>query len=300
MFNAIQFAFPATFANLQQTSEQMLGNAASQITDAKGRLSAAPALAVSNSPMAAACAGSANILEQLRELLGRQTSSVCVHPWVQGVGQGEGHIRYLSPANAVAAAANKFVDAADTRAPGESVEAIAIVITATSFKQLGEAVQQCCAVLPNPQLDLCARRALQLATLERDKVEMPVAPGNALWTSRRLASVRALGIACGALGEVVAHGRGYEAGGDAALQELSALADKKQQAITRAQTAVNSLAARFTGGEGRGVFISAKAPQQIKNELASSELDHDAPLAVCVVYAGVPGSLSVLREMLGL
>ena len=300
MFNAINFQWPTSFANVQQASEQKLANAPGQINAAKGRLQAVPALPVTNNPVAGDCGGSMAALNQLRDLLANRTLCVCVHPWVQGVGQGEGHIRYLSPANAVAGAANKFLDTADAQVPQTTMEAICVVISATSFKQLGEAVGQFFAVLPNPQLGLCMRRAQQLATLERDKVELPQAPGNALWVPGRLSGVMPARKACETLGTQLAHAVGYESGGMAALQELTALADKKHQAIAEGNVAVESLADGFSGGSGKGVFIAAKSPQQIKQELTGSGLDHDAPLACCMVYAGAPGALSAVREVLGL
>ncbi len=300
MFVDIHFQWPPTFNQVKTATSQKLANAAAKIGEAKGRLQNTPALAQVNNPVAGACAGSAAALDQLRAILAHETLCVCVHPWTQGVGQGEGVARYLSPANAIAAASAKFVDAADAHKPKTAMEAVCVVLSATGFKQLGDAVAQFCAVLPNPQLGLCQRRAQQLAALERDKIDMPGAPGNALWAPGRLSGTTPVRSGNTALGEQLAHAVGYEAGGKSALQELTALADKKQQAITAASDAIAALVATFAGGIGKGVFISAKAPEQIKNELAGSELDHDAPLAVCLVYAAPAEKLTVLKELLGL
>lgn len=300
MFSDIHFQWPPTFNQVKTATSQKLANAAANIGEAKTRLQNTPALAQVNNPVAGACAGSAAALEQLRAIIAYETLCVCVHPWTQGVGQGEGVARYLSPANAIAAASAKFADAVDTHKPKTTMEAVCVVVSASGFKQLGEAVAQFCEVLPSPQLALCQRRAQQFATLERDKIEMPCASGNALWAPGHLSGARPVRSGGVALGEQLAHAVGYEAGGKSALQELTALADKKQQAITAASDAIAALVATFTGGSGKGVFISAKAPEQIKNELAGSELDHDAPLAVCMVYSAPAGKLKVLQELLGL
>jgi len=300
MFSNIQFHWPPSFANVKTATSAKLANAAAKITEAKSRLQAAPAPAVVNNPVAGACAGSATALTQLRSVIAREALCFCVHPWTQGVGQGEGIARYLSPANAVTAASAKFTDAADAHKPKVAMEAVCVVLSAPSFKQLGEAIAQFCAVLPNPQLGLCQRRAQQMATLERDKTEMPGAPGNALWAPGHLSGASPVRDGTAALGEQLAHAVGYEASGVSALQELTALADKKQQALTSTANAITALANTFTGGNGKGVFISARAPEQIKNLLSGSELDHDAPLACCIVFAAPEGALSVLKELLGL
>lgn len=300
MFSEIQFQWPPSFANVKTATGAKLANAAAKIGEAKGRLQTAPIVAVVNNPVAGDSAGSAAELAQLHALLGREALCICVHPWTQGVGQGEGVTRYLSPANAVTAAAAKFTDATDVHKPKTAMEAVCVVLSATSFKQLGEAVGQFCAVIPSAPLAMCQRRAMQLATLERDKVELPSAPGNSIWSPSALHAVKPVRGGVAVLGEQLAHVVGYEAGGVSAVEELTALADKKQQAITATTNAITALASTFTGGSGKGVFISARAPEQIKNQLAGGGLDHDAPLACCIVYAAPAGSLDVLRELLGL
>lgn len=300
MFSDIQFRWPPSFADVNTATSAKLANAAAEIGEAKGRLQAVPAVPVVSNPVADESAGSLAALAQLHALLAREALCICVHPWTQGVGQGEGVARYLSPANAVTAAAAKFTDGADTHKPKTAMEVVCVVLSATSFKQLGEAVGQFCAVMPSAPLAMCQRRAMQLATLERDKAELPNAPGNAMWAPSHLRAVKPVRGGVAALGEQLAHACGYEEGGISAVQELTALADKKQQAITAATNAITAITNTFTGGNGKGVFISARAPEQIKNQLAGSGLDHDAPLACCMVYAAPAGSLDVLRELLGL
>lgn len=300
MFNSIVFKFPAALRSVNSGAANKLTNAAAQLTAAKGRLQSVPELVVANNPVAASCTGSLVELNALHTLLIAQANSVCVHPWTQGVGQGESHNRYLSPANAVDAAAKKFTDGADAHKPQTVVDAVCILLSATSYNQLSETLKQFCTVFPDSQLQLCQRRAKQLSTLEKDKVILPGAAGNAVWRPGQLPAVARTTLGCQLVGERLAHAVGYEAGGMAADNELIDLANKKAQQLTAIKTAIESFAASFSGGAGRGVFIAAKTPEQIKNQLSAHSLGHDEPLACCVIYAGAPGSLNLLREILGL
>lgn len=300
MFSEINFTWPATFSAENANAAGKLANANAEINTAKTRLTAAPDLALVNNPIAATCNGSLAALTALNKLLANEVSSFCVHPWTQGVGQGDSHNRYLSPANAVVAVANKFSDVADVNKPKTVVDAICVLLTAASYGQLAETITQFCTVFPDAQLRLCQRRAQQLSTIEKDKVILPDAAGNAFWRPGRLAAAGRGERGCSLVGERFAHAVGYEAGGVSPDQELINLATKKQQQLSHIAAAISSFAATFSGGSGRGVFISAKTPEQIKNQLAANSLGHDEPLACCVVYSGVPGSLGLLREMLGL
>lgn len=300
MFSVINFTWPDTFLAANTNATGKLNSASSEIDNAKNRLTAAPAVTLTNNPLAETCNGSLAALNTLHGLLANEVSSFCVHPWTQGVGQGDSHNRYLSPANAVTAVANKFSDVSDVNKPKTVVDAICVLLTAASYGQLAETITQFCTVFPDAQLRLCQRRAQQLSTIEKDKVILPAAAGNAFWRPRRLAAAGRGERGCSLVAERFAHAVGYEAGGVSPDQELINLATKKQQQLTEIVAAINSFSATFSGTAGRGVFISAKTPEQIKNQLFANSLGHDEPLACCVVYSGVPGSLGLLREVLGL
>lgn len=300
MFSNVSFAWPALLAAVKNDAGGKVANATAEINSAKGRLQAAPELSVVNNPIASGCDGSFAVLTDIRAHLANAVSTFCVHPWVQGIGQGEGITRYLSPANAVTAAANKFADAPDSNAPDSAVEALCVVLSAASFKQLAAVVSQYCALFPDAQLSLCSRRAAQVAMLEQDKIELPDAAINSAFSKKRLAGFGKSPVGVSVVSTLAAHACGYEAGSVAADAELLSLADKKTQLIAQTHSAIDQLQASFTGGSGRGVFIAASQPAQIKNQLNGHGLSHDEPLAVCVVYVGAAGSLQLLREFLGL
>lgn len=300
MFNNLAFHWPAQLDTVASDSDSALANAPAELTAAGARLTAAPALSVVGNPVAASCSGSAELLQQLREALLARVAVVVVHPWVQGVGQGDNHHRYLSPENAVIAAANKLGDTADNNKPGTVMDAIAVLLTGTGFNVFSQTIKQFNTVFPLPETLMCERRALQLSTVDQDKQILPDAAINSRWLPRTVAGVGAVAQGSAVVGELCAIAGGYEAGGVAADAELQALISKKSASITAAQSAIDSMAAAFTGGVGRGDFFSSQTPQQIKSTLLSSHVGHDEPLACCVVFSGAPGSLQMVKEMLGL
>lgn len=300
MFSNVQFNWPAALASVVSANDSALASATDELTAAAGRLSAAPELAVVGNPVAAGSAGSADVLLQLRSALLARVSVLVVHPWAQGVGQGDNHHRYLSPENAVIAAANKFGDTADTNKPGMVMDAIVVLLTGTGFNVFAQTLKQFNVVFPLPQTLMCERRARQLATVENDKQILPEAAINSPWLHRAIAGVGHSAKASAAVGELCSFAGGYEAGGNSPDDELAALIAKKTTAFTAAKNAINSIAATFTGGVGRGDFFANQNPQQIKNALLNTGVGHEEPLACCVVFSAAAGELKWVKEMLGL
>lgn len=300
MFSNLVFTWPGSLAQVHNDCMTALSSAAGELASAGGRLAAAPALEVINNPVAASAAGTGQMLADLIAQTLASVTLVCVHPWCQGVGQGDNHYRYLSPANAVIAAANKFADVPDTHKPAGAVDALVLVVSAKSFDDFAKTLKPLNSVFPVADLQLCERRASQLATVERDKQVLPDAAINARWHKRGLPGIGRVSQAAAVVGELCAHASGYEAAGASPDEEINALIAKKSAALSTADNAITELQAVFAGGSGRGVFFQSTTPAQIKNALANSGLSHDDPVAVCLVLAGAVGSLDVVREMLGL
>lgn len=300
MFNNVQFNWPAALGSIASDCDSALANGAAELTAAGARLTATPPLTVVNNPVAGACAGSAAVLQQLREILFARASILVVHPWAQGVGQGNNHHRYLSPENAVIAAGNKFGDMADIHKPGMVMDALVLLLTGTGFAGFAQTLNQFNAVFPLPQTLLCERRARQLATVETDKQVLPDAALNPPWLGRAVSGIGLAVPACTRVGELCAAAVGYEADGVSLDAELQSLIAKKNLALADASAAIENIASTFTGGVGRGDFFASQNPQQIKNALLNNGVGHDEPLACCVVISAAAGELQMLKEMLGL
>lgn len=300
MFSQIDFTWPQTFSAANNQAGIGLSAAETQLLDAKNRLISSPALTATNNPTAAACNGCVNTLNALHSVLATSVRVFTVHPWTQGVGQGDGINRYLSPANAVTDAASKFTDMVDSLKPDTVMDCICILITAGSYAELANSASQFCNLFPHEHISLCARRSAQISTLESEKKILPDAAGNSYWRRKSVAAFGLSKAGASLVGGRLAHAVGYEAGGMPADQELLALADKKNHALSSAEAAIAEMQATFSGGAGRGVFFAAKTPEQIKKLLSAHGLGHEQPLACCAVFTSAPGHLTLIREMLGL
>jgi hypothetical protein len=300
MFSDLQFTFPAMLDSASSNAASALGSAAAGLTDAATRLSAAPALSVVNNPVAGGCAGSGDVLTDLRYMLATKVSVVVVHPWSQGIGQGNNYHRYLSGENAVIAAGNKFGDMADTNKPGAAVDAVALLLTGTGFADFAQTLKQFNTVFPIEQTLMCERRARQISTADGDKQILPDAALNAPWQNRRMAGQGNNRNATARVSDLVAHSGGYESGAESVDSELQALINKKKASLILAQQQVDAVAALFSGGVGRGAAFQNQTPAQIKNALLNSGVGHSAPLACCVVLSSAVGGLQLVMETLNL
>lgn len=300
MFQPITFTWPASLSDIAQEMAGCLTNASAELDSAGGRLSAAPGIDLVNNPVAGECVGAAASFNQLIDLLAGRVQVLCVHPWQQGIGQGENHYRYLSPANAVVHAAAKVSEIVDARRPRGALDALTIIITGKSFADFANALRAFNQLFPVPDLQLCERRAAQLATLENDKQILPDAMRNAYWRDRDKLTTGPLRQGLSVVGEACAHAMAYEVGGGDPDAELQALIQKKQTALQSSRDAVDELAAQFSGGSAKAVFLENQTPQQLQNTLNTSGLTHDDPLCCCLVITAERGGLVVLQELLGL
>jgi hypothetical protein len=300
MFSAISFQWPPTLADAVATLNGSLGAAASELAAAQSRVTAAPDYTQVSNPVAANAVGSIAEHGQIVDAMLAGLKVLCVHPWAQGVGEGENHYRYLSTANALDTAANKLLDEYDHLTPAGVIDAVVLLISANGFFGFYETLKIFNAVFPLPETVMCERRAAQIASVESDKVVLPMAAINSRWAGNESAHCYGISTATKAVGQLSAHAEGYEVGSESPEQELLNLITKKTHSLAATQSLVASVQAQFATSTGSGKYIANKTPAQIKALLNSSGAGHDAPLCCCLVLTGAVGELELLREMLGL
>lgn len=300
MWQLVAFTWPDEINGLGEQATVILSNASAEIGSSKSLLELAPTLDIENNPVSEDATGALAELTNLVDIALDQVRVLCVHPWHQGVGQGNGHYRYLSPANAITAAAEKFTDQADRSVPDGIKDALVVLLSAQSFSSFAETLKLFNTVFRVPELELCERRSKQLATAEKDKQSLPEPSINARWRDRKLMNIFPARVATTVVGELLAHAVAYEAGGQSAVSEVISLADKKNAAIADTQTTLANIASTFSGGAGQVLFINNKTTDDIKKTLEASGINHDAPLSACLMLTAKPGDLQIVAEILGL
>lgn len=229
------------------------------------------------------------------DLYGYTTSdfkTVVVHPWVQGVGQGNGHYRYLSPRNAVNTLANKLVDSQDDFRPLGLLDYFAISISGSSYENLSSTLRTFLGIYSEPTLYMCARRSAQLARLQAEREKLPIAAINARWDAVTESSSTRWNYYTGVVGATQAIFAGYDVDNSSLEEAVGVVAKKKagviEEALNEAKSALNSI----DGGAGRIMLMKEKLPQEAAAQLRKSDTGFEYPLSVAVLYCGAVDSLN--------
>jgi hypothetical protein len=228
-------------------------------------------------------------------------SRIAVHPWVEGVGQGVGAFRYLSPRNAIDTLANKFYDSPDDLTPShnESMDVLVLCVAGSGYTDLAAKLKGVLKVYSDPTFFMGARRAEQLARLEADKGVLPDAAFNARWSFATESLSESWHGYVKAVGEMACFSDA-EAYGEKSAEEAVLLIAKKKAYIAEQVNANAELAlSKISGASGNYLLIQNKTSAQIKKILIETEFGADFPLCVCVLYSGAVNALNDLKELFG-
>lgn len=293
-----------SWENISFTKPQLLvsklGNANTQLAGKVGELNSIPGTLSSTPTIDSGGTSDALPLLGDSDLHGYTTAHyrcVFVHPWCEGIGQGNGHYRYLAPANAIEAAANKLIDANDSLKPTQNMDALAFLVSGASSSEMYNKLSVFIAAFKHPDILMCANRFKSLAVLEKAKEILPDAQLNASWKAQSLCASNSVKNYVAAVGDALAFVHGYECDSQSAEHEIAMLAQKKSQQITNALGHATTELNKLTGSVGSKIFYANKSPAAIKRELLSSGLGYDSPLSVCLVITGDVGSLENIRGM---
>jgi hypothetical protein len=222
-----------------------------------------------------------------------------VHPWQQGVGQGIGVYRYLSPRNAVNVAANKLDELADKGRPAntKNYDVVSLLLSASGYAAFANHLNQLLQLFSEPTVYMCARRSAQLATLEQTKIVLPDAAVNARWLD---AAESGHATWCNYVG-AVAHADSFSFAdeyGQRSLEEAVMLVSHKRAALANAANLhAEEILQTISGAHsGKVSFIKDQPINVIKKLLLASDTGYEMPLSVCVLYVGEVDSLNSLRE----
>jgi hypothetical protein len=188
-------------------------------------------------------------------LLSSRARYIAVPPYQHGVGTRRGDHAYLTPQGAIEViGARLSADSAESLASGElpslDTGLVLLVLAETEPGRLADALGGFNAVHPIPELRQAERRSRALATIERDKYEIPPAPGYPAWgkaAPERSSTGRAT---ARALGGQVATAEGWEASRTSPTARLGAFRQRRATAEQQRAQALQDLAASMTGTNG--------------------------------------------------
>ncbi|WP_299940098.1 hypothetical protein [uncultured Microbulbifer sp.] len=295
-----QVQFPPTAKGLSDAMDTALAQGKGEITTAVSRLGALSPSFVTN-PTASTATGSDAAQNALVHLFGAELRALVVHPYQEGVGQGESYSRHLSAPNAQQALAGKLGDAWDSYKPAGNLEAVCVLFAEQTLTAFAARLKAVCQLFPLSELCEAEHRAEQLLRLESEKSVLPGAPLGGHWRPRKLTQLQTARRAAQAIGAEIASAYGYEVESTNPLEELEALATKKQQYLDTARATTETLAAQFTGtGNTYCLFATGTARQTASQITATHPFDHDHGFSAAMLFTAAPGELIVLRELFGL
>lgn len=227
-----------------------------------------------------------------------------VHPWQEGIGQGFGVVRYLSPRNAVDFAANKFFDSPDDLIPIKTgnVDVLGLLVTGTGYANFNANLNNLLRVFSDSTLYMCARRSSQIAALESNKVVLPDAAKNCRWDHVTESHHSTWADYSAAVGHVNALSYANEIGNASLEEAVMVLANKKTFSASKATTEAELIIGRINGSADgvKCFFINNKTTSIVKKILLASDTGLEYPLCACVIYCGAVGSLDHLKEIFSL
>lgn len=295
----IAFTAPPSLASIADGAGAAIAGASAALTAATGRLAAAPWPTYTDNPAAATAAAAGALTGQLHSLLDSDVHLLVVHPWQQGIGDGQGVYRHLSAPNALQALRQKLT-APDEELPAGAVEGLALLVAARGYQDLATQLAAFTAALPVPELQMVQRRAAALVGWEDEKIRLGAPLNPARLLRRKQAHIATLDAALGAIDQRLAlvSGIASEAAGPAA--ELQALATKKQAALTLQAAAIATASATFTGAAGLALSMGNTLADIAGQIISSGGPGHDYTVCAACLFIAAPGRLNALKEVAGL
>lgn len=221
-----------------------------------------------------------------------------VHPWQQGVGDGQGVYRNLSAPNALQALRKK-ISAGDETLPAGPVEGLGLLIAAHDYQDLATQLATFTAALPLPEWQMVQRRAAALVAWEEEKIKLGAPLLTARVLRRKQAHIATLGGALGAVHQRLAlvTAAASEAAGPAAdLLELAAI---KQSAIATQAAAIAALGTTFSGGAGLALAMGNTLADIAGQLTSSGGPGHDHTVCTACIFLAPPGRLTALKQLVG-
>lgn len=276
--------------------ESMQSTTGGELSEAQVRLDQTPAQTFNPSPLASESVGAGDSLQDIENLIKNDLFTVTVHPWQVGVSTGEGAYSSLSAPNAIKALSNKLRDVDDSYAPSGILEAVSILITATSIQQLYDKLQSFNTVFPVPDLLTAQRRAEQIVRLEGDKLNFPNAAINSKWLAIKSNQLQVFSNVESNLKTLVATSTAAESESNP-IAELVALMTKKQSHMAQVNAEYGELQSQFLGGDGYVLSTSGTAQEIANVVVVSTGPQHEFSLCAGVMFVSAVGDLEFIKEV---
>ena len=267
--------------------------------------------AIVNTPQPIAQLASASVglaEEYLSDTFGTGFYKLPVHPWMFGVGKGEGIGIQLSFPNLVRTIARKFADAHDRKRPvfssNAEVEAIVVSLGAPSLIILRPLLESLGQIFSTAEFELALRRIRQAFELEETQCILPKAPRLPLWKSAQLRDIGTLGEVERNVKAFLALLKGYSKGLESscaiALKAVQRKADQMQKGQARFQAAMAVFNRGLETNNVQKLYARAMGTKALAEEIgaATGAPGHEFTVSAGICFVAPSGGLTPLKNAL--
>ncbi|MGY2361538.1 hypothetical protein ACW9IO_03185 [Pseudomonas azotoformans] len=239
----------------------------------------------------------------LDQSLGEAPACLVVTPFQSGVGQGRGYQRYLSAPNMLQQLGEKLGDAGDDGRPTGPQHALVVMFLGTRYDQFSQTLARFNAVLPTPDLQRAERRSKNLAALDAEKWELPIAGTLPRWGMLPLERCTVTKIASQALQSQLSVMECYS--DSSPMGDLGQLAQRKSAQAQVQNQKMAELKAMFADAATDETMRARLIGPGDATELRRQMLQGDAPghewgLSAGLLLVGSLNGLAFVRELVGL
>lgn len=296
----VSFSVPTTLQAVQEGLQGCYSTAPGELDNSRARLSAVNgSLPITTNHVAATASGIDALRQSMDDLLQAGGRFVCTHPYIHPLGDRRSDCSYLTPQQAVKGMAAKLADPLDLFTSG-NLQGVFLLLRGVDNQGFADALGAFNTIFPVTELQLAARRAKRLATLEKDKLIQATGPIHPAWHEqdpRRHGGGVDLDTT---LGPLVAMVEGYNQENFRPEAELDALIEKKRAHLQMLDDAWTDLTATLQGSTGLCLVLNGNSGSIHRQFIENLPSVEGYKLAAVCCWIGESGQMTFFRELLGL
>ncbi len=261
------FQWPASMQNIQDSSDNVLNQLSGLMNQSSSHIAELSSAVAFNRHQLSYEAETLLALRLQLENLLVQGQIISVHPYQFQVGRRVESGHHLSPDIAVTTLANKLLDSNDKYRPTESINVIGWMIAEPLLADFASATKALFSVVNIPELGMVARRLEKEQSLQADKFTQPEAIIQPRFQPEAYLNQNPLRDSVRWQGAQIAQLESLSSDNQTAVSKLTALAQKRGQALSDIKQAINTLK---QSGIQIWTFAASGTPEVIATELSQS------------------------------
>lgn len=294
-----QFAWPNSADSIFSQTESALSDSVTQCDEHSQLLTSLDSLSVVNSGTVDSASFADALYQQFTGLIAGKGLIAVAHPWQHTTGQGEGHQRALSVPNAILSLSQKI----KTLKPPveESLEAVAVLLTANNIQSLCETLEAFNSVFSIPEIEFVKRKANQVLDIENSKIISTNSKPVTNISPRSVNQFHQVGEVEQSIENIFGNLNAMNLESTHPTNELEQVIQRKKAMLEKRDTDYQALKSSMTGASFFAHTTSGQDLFDIGNAIEQSSYPgHEWSHSVAVIFIGNQGEVTLIKEAFGL